>query len=576
MRHRYTPIPLALLGLPLLLTLACGGGGSSTTATANTGTVSLALTDAPSEDWSEVGVILRKATLVPQGGTVSTGTVIYDGSSSTTSLNLVDLDSLSELISSTQVPAGTYTRLVLEVDAAPADITLVPADGSGQIPSSQIKVLGADSATGLATVPVTLDTPLVVSAGQPTVVEADFDLGHPLFIVPHDTGSTPVYCIDFQVRQAVVSALEALNQRWTSGQVLSVASDAGSFSVETPYGSDRSFKSTGTLRTVFFNLDSDPAQATASFSVPSTLNAGKYVRVAARFQSDGTQKARRVWYASSAATLVNAYREGHVVKVDTDSKLLYVRGSDAVVQAWRIDADTAYYLQGGSTAIATGTDFLSSVGRGFKVAVSAADPSTNPPVAGTVDIQRAAYEGRITAADSSSLTFTHTYSDATLSRSAGYGSSFAWWTFAHPGTTSTDQAAFLTQALPTSGPASRAASTLDWGGSQWAADSAVFLPVGLGTGVQTLTTGYANGSLALSYTPEDSDTAQSLTVNLGTTAQDATVVTEYTNASGVVTVQVLDSTSAWAAALTAGAKVRVYGIPKGDGSLDAYWINLFD
>jgi len=42
----------------------------------------------------------------------------------------------------------------------------------------------------------------------------------------------------------------------------------------------------------------------------------------------------------------------------------------------------------------------------------------------------------------------------------------------------------------------------------------------------------------------------------------------------VVTATALDP-SQWAANLTAGAKVRVFGVPDGNGNLKAYYVNIY-
>ncbi|MFZ1613537.1 MAG: DUF4382 domain-containing protein, partial [Holophaga sp.] len=156
----------------LALTLACGGNTTTTqgAGTPDPGAVSFLVTDAPTDTWSNIGVIIRKAVLIPAGGTIAQGVTVYDGSTDTTKLNLVDLDELAELLGTAQIPAGTYDRLVIQVDGNPANIDLIPADGSAQIPAGQIIVRGADPVTKLVTLPVTLSSPLVVVAGQPNAV----------------------------------------------------------------------------------------------------------------------------------------------------------------------------------------------------------------------------------------------------------------------------------------------------------------------------------------------------------------------------------------------------------------------
>jgi len=84
-----------ITGLALLT--ACTGGGSD--AAGGTGTVNVLMTDAPTDAWSQIGIIVRKVALVPQGGDPHTaGVVVFEGSAETQPLNLVHLDELSELL----------------------------------------------------------------------------------------------------------------------------------------------------------------------------------------------------------------------------------------------------------------------------------------------------------------------------------------------------------------------------------------------------------------------------------------------------------------------------------------------
>jgi hypothetical protein len=128
---------LALAGVSSLgLILACGGGNSANTqgqSGSGAAPVSFLVTDAPTDAWSNIGVIIRKVVLIPAGGTIAQGVTIYDGTGDTAKLNLVDLDELAELLGTAQIPAGSYDRLVVTIDGNPSDIDLIASDGTAKI-----------------------------------------------------------------------------------------------------------------------------------------------------------------------------------------------------------------------------------------------------------------------------------------------------------------------------------------------------------------------------------------------------------------------------------------------------------
>ena len=475
-------LALGIAGIgSLALILACGGGGTEASLTqtpAPPAPVSFLVTDAPTDDWSNIGVIIRKATLIPVGATLAQGVTVYDGSGDTTTLNLVDLDELSELLGTAQIPAGSYDRLVLQVDGNPSNIELIPADGSAQIPAGQIIVRGADPVTKLVTLPVALSAPLVVVADQPNAVQVDFDLGHPLFVVAHNLGGTTIYTLNLQVRHKPHVALNRIYLRHLRGQVNAVATDSKSFVLRTNRGKDKTLLVDAANQSLFYDLDAAPMTSVTSFTVPATLTATKYVRATARFQSDGSLTAVRVWYTSDATKLPRWSPEGHVVRVDPVLNQIRVLRENGIPATVQIDPGTQFFFQGGTTAIGTGTSFLAHMARGFKVDVTVVDPLATPMHAASVDIHRGTFEGDITAADANTFTYTKAFGgDSTVdTHTVGYDPAFSWWNFTFPTLASTDQGAFIAKAMPASGPRARAMSTLTWVNSSWAAKVAVFLP----------------------------------------------------------------------------------------------------
>lgn len=586
--HPFVRLALGLGALtPLALVLACSGGTGTATGAPpvqNAGSVGMVLTDAPTDTWSNIGVVIRKVELVPQGGSLEAAVQIYDGATDGAQVNLVHLDDLSELLkTATGIPAGSYDRVVVRVDGNPANITLVPALDAGgtsqaPIPAGQIQVGGVKDANGWVALPgLRLESPLVVTAGQTTALQLDFDLAHPLFIVVHDVRmGLPIYTVNFQIHPKPHGTLARLNLRPLRGQVGSVAADAKSLVLHTVHGKDVTLLTDTANQTLFYDLDAAPGASAASAMVPAGLTAGKFAKAAARFQNDGSLTAVRVWFSADAAKLDRGTPEGHLVRVEPAA--IRVLTEDGRPVTIGIEAGTTFTFQGGPAPIGTGPGFLTHLNRGFKVQVSLVDPQATAWVARTVDIQRGVFEGDFTAADPvSGFTYRKAFGPAELETHAlGYDSSFTWWNFAYPTVSSSDKVAFAAKAMPAGGLLrSRGMSTVNWVNGDWAAQTAIFGPTQLSNRAQTITTAYGSGSLGVSYTPEGGAPAATVTVNLATVIGSQPLVTEFTWGTHAVTSVPLDS-SQWAAKLTAGSKVRVFGIPRADGSLDAYVVNLFD
>ena len=121
----------------------------------------------------------------------------------------------------------------------------------------------------------------------------------------------------------------------------------------------------------------------------------------------------RVW-ASSDFAKVWLSPEGHVLHVDAAADIITVADESGRPVPVSVDANTQFFFrtpqdaQADATPIATGTGFLAAhnLARGFKVHVSAVDPLATPLVAQSIDIETAAYSGRISGADDSGFTYT--------------------------------------------------------------------------------------------------------------------------------------------------------------------------
>ena len=438
---------LGAAGLSLLaLALACSGGSSSSgtnTPPPPTGTVAASISDASTEDWAQIGVRIMGITLTPQGG--GTPVTIYTAPSTSTEpaplLNLVQLDQLSELIGTLQVPAGTYTSATLTISANPGDVSLVassnpsatfPLAAGAVVDPANIQIKHATGSTGslTTTVNVNLASPLVVATGQTTNLDLEFNLAHPAFLVDSTVGTTTTWAVNFNgpVRHNPNYDLASTVLRHAYGSVASVASDNTSISIvkdheayPVPAAGPSPIAGLQTLQiladatngTLFYDLDADTTTNLKNFSTEASTLAGKYVRVAARYQANGTLVAVRVW-ASSTWSKVWISPEGHVRHVDTTNNLIYVDNENGVETPIIVNAATNFFFRtpgnalADTTPIGTGTAFLANLVRGFKVHVGA-DPLAANLTAKTVDIEIAKFEGTISSPSTTQFTYTRNF-----------------------------------------------------------------------------------------------------------------------------------------------------------------------
>lgn len=540
----------SLLALPALttlaLTVACGGsGGSSTPAPVATGSASIILTDAPSDQWSAVEVVVTKITLLNKADHTRE-VVAFEGA--TAKINLVDLDSVGELLATAQLPVGTYDALRVTID--PASVNLVKADGT-TVPASSVHVNGAG-------VLVRLETDLVVTATGSNAVQIDFDLGHPLFLVQLPNGD---WVMNLQVKHRPnangMMGMRQLMFRHRRGTIASVG--ASSFVLHTDSGNDLTVHVDAGAW--FFDADSKTMGSFAG------LAAGKNALVSLRMQTDGTLWAVRVWYGANA--LPGWTPEGHVVGVDRVNNRLLISTNAGAPRAIAIDGDTTFTFRT-DQAIGTGQGTLANVWMGFKVQVDVKDPLQVPMHAKSVDIQRAVDGGVIKTADATQFTYTHPVAG---DRVHAYGSPFTWWYLGFPGVTSASSGAFAAACAGSGDVRVQGVSDLVWnsGLAAWDASNAIFLPVALPKG--TISTSYNGGQLSFTFTNSASAT-QTIPVSLNTTVGMQPAVLEVTNQSGVITVTAIPET-AWATKLVAPAVTRVAVVPKTDGSYAAYSVVIF-
>ena len=639
---RFLPVSLAAAILA-----ACSGGGSggsvasvapAQSSTPQSANLAVMVSDASSEDWATIGVKILSIALMPQGG--GANVTVYTAPTPVPVTNLVMLDQLDEILGNTSIPVGTYTGAVLTVSGNAGDILLTTssdpeagfaAPPSTTIPSSQIQVQHTQGSGTDLTVPVTLnfDTPLTVSTTGSNALDLEFNLAHPAFLVDHvpvGAGAT-VWAVNFDgpVRRKIRHDLTRLVLRHTYGDVTAISSDQSSititkeFPTEPPLSPETAIAGTQSLQvsadstngTIFYDVDAKTRTVIDNFSSESSL-VGKYVRIAARYQQNGTLVAVRVW-ASSEFSNVWVSPEGHVMHVDTTNDVITVLDESGVPVPITVNSDTQFFFREpqnpavDSQPIATGTAFLSNhnLVRGFKVHTSVVDPLATPLVAQSIDIETAEYSGAVSAPGTANFTYTHDFrtpvddyvytldyiSSASANGSDDDGNSitgYKWWNFAYPTLLTSGSSAVADFVSATDGSVnfggsvgavpSYAVSYAIWDDpanrNGWAGAYSILLPSKLPLG--TVATGLAGNAFTMSL----AGGATAGTVDVSTTSGSATLVYQVDRTNGIVTVSPVDITTSAGLmqllnGLAVGVPVGVYGVPQGNASIKAYVLAYF-
>jgi hypothetical protein len=632
----------------LALTLACGGGGSSGSTPAANGAVGMSISDAATENWATIGVKILGISLTPQGG--GSAVPVYTAPTPVPTTNLVQLDNLSEILSIPSVPAETYSGAVITLSGNPGDVSLVVSanpetgfDGtaSATIPSNKIQIQGAQGSVGSRIVPVSVkfQAPVTVSANQTTPLDLEFDLSHPAFLVEHfpASSSTPFWAVNFRgpIRHHPIYDVARLLLRHHYGTVTTVSTDASSLTIdkdfpvypatnpETAITSDRTLPilADATNGTIFYDVDAKTRTVLDNFSSVAASLPGKYLRVAARYQQNGTLVAVRMW-ASSNFNNVWVSPEGHVLHVDNTTPtapVITVENENGVPVPITVNTNTQFFFRtpqdalADATPIATGTGFVTSnnLVRGFKIHASVVDPLASPLVAQTVDIEIAKYDGSITSSNASHFTYNRVFETPTdgYTKTLAYIAStttngkdasgnmlegFKWWNFTYPNLADTNLNTVInpitdfvnaTDGSVTFGNGPLApcgVSYCTWNdpaaANAWAARWTVLMPTQLpiGTVKTTWVANASGGRFGMVEPAPFGDNSTSVTVNLSDAANFATLVYQVDDTNGIVTVSPQDLTTSSGLSATAAAlgstttQVKVFGIPQAGDAIKCY------
>lgn len=626
-----------------LVPMGCSSGSSNSNNNNNSqpqnGTVNVIVSDDPTEDWATIGVRVLSISLTPQSG--GSPVAVYTAPSPAPYINLLQLDQLSEILGNASVTPGTYTSATITISGNPGDVLLIasadpstgfPAAAGASIPSSQIQILGTTGSAGSLTVPVqvNLAAPLVVTAGQSNALNLEFNLAHPAFIVAHvPAGSgTTMWAVNFNpcLRHRRIFDITRLILRHHYGTVTAVSLDNSTltfdkdYPVYPPTTPETEITSSNTL-----NVEADSANGTLYYDVDNPANngkikdfssisstiVGKYIRVAARYQVDGSLIAVRLW-ASTSFNSVWISPEGHVLHVDTTSNTLVVDNELGIGVPLTVNGNTLFYFRTPSNAqtdansIGQGPAFLSNLVRGFKVHASVVDPLAAQLVASSIDIEIARFDGTITSSNLNNFTYTRTFHDASddytvqlpyISTATANGndpssgstiSGFEWWNFTFPTMVDSGTNAISDFVNATDG-------TVSFGGTvgsllaagetyatwndpnaqgSWAAPQAVLMPTNVPFG--TAATSYSSGSFTLAVPGGTQD----VTVTVDTTTGSGTLVYQVNWGGSAITITPVDVTTTagqntLSSTLLANTPVKVYGIPQPNDTIKCYVLTYF-
>ena len=477
---------------------------------------------------------------------------------------------------------------------------------------------------------------MTVTANQNSQIDFDFDLSNPAFIVAHPPvgGGMTLWAVDFTpaLRHHPIFDVTRLVLRDLYGSFVSANSvnnvDTSItitrvFPVEPPVNPEQEMSSSQNLNiladanngTLFYDMDAGTRSTITNFNGVASGLTGKFLRIAARYQSDGSLVAVRIWTSSSFNT-VWLSPEGHVRHVLISSSALVVDNEDGQPVTVDVNGSTQFFFRApanpamDATPICTGVACLNDLVRGFKVHITA-NPLQSPLVAQTVDIEIARFEGAISSPNSANFTYTRDFVTAGddytkqmiyISNQTANGNDplsgakitgYKWWNFAFPTLVDSNATAgdnpipdFIAAtdgsatfggtvgAVPVFG-----ATFATWNDpanpAGWAAPWTILEPAP--APLASVATGWiTNGeSVGGSFTIAATGGTNHILVDASIVSGSATLVYQVDRTNGIITISPVNlATQAGLNTVqtnvTPGTPVKVFGVPQTDGSIKAY------
>jgi hypothetical protein len=513
-------------GLGLVTSCNIAGTGG----TGATGGLNLFLTDAPTDEWEQVTVVLKSVGLHRKGAdgwdTVWTADPANPAAGT---INLVELNGVAEFLKNATLQVGIYTMARIVIDTDPATMTLIPDGAMAPIAASNIHVVDPSRRGEIR---IDLDPAIVIEEGQDANLMVDFDLAHPLSIVNIDGKVV----INLQVRhRALPRHLKNIQFARTIGDITAAASDLTSFTIKTLRETDVTFQVNAD--TIYYDVD---AKAAGSFSGLSALVGAGAALVASNMNADGSLYARRVWYSTDIDLLPRFSPEGLVRRVGDTWLSIVRKRTEALASGdhrrrcdWTsetvfVDENTKWTFR--DIDMGTGTAALRHIARGYRVEVTYVDADVYPRVAAAINVRSAHAEGLVVNPTLENFGLGWFRNVRTMFYSAVADHGFGWWFFGEPAARSTDVQAFI-DSVDQARQAhlwvfAWAGLSWDTANGRWAVEDLVLAPMKLHDYTR-ITTGYtaASGSMVVStYDCWDWETPAEMTIKLDATGDLQTVV----------------------------------------------------
>jgi len=553
-------------GFGLVTSCNITGGGSSNAM----GGLNVLVTDAPTDEWEQVTVVLKSISLHRSNSTSWENVWTADPANPAAgTINLVELSEVAELLDqSATIPVGTYNMMRIVIDTDPATMTLIPDGSTTAIDPANITVVDP---SGKGEIKIELDPAIVVEEGKDANLMVDFDLAHPLSIVNLD-GKV---IISLKVRhRALPRHLQDIQFARTIGS-LTAATDLVNFTIKTLRDTDVTFNVSA--NTIYYDVD---AAAAGSFTGLKALVGTGAALVASNMNADGSLFARRVWYSKDIELLPKFTPEGLVRRVgDTWLSIVKKRtealstGDDHHRCDWMaetvfVDENTKWTFQ--DIDMGTGVDVLRQIARGFRVEVTYVNIDVYPHVAATINVRSAHADGLVVNPTLESFGLGWWRHVRTMYYSNVTDHAFKWWFYGEPAAFSTDPQALIDAV----GQARQARLwVFAWAGlywdatdGRWEVESLVLAPMKLHD-LTRITTGYTeeSGSMGVStFDCWDSATPTEMTVKLDRAGDLQTVVGSFTwtAETNIVTFTLPVAPDKWDEVLTPAVnKVKIWVRP---------------
>jgi hypothetical protein len=553
-------------GFGLVTSCNITGGGAS----GAMGKLNVLLTDAPTDEWQEVSIVLKSISLHRHDGNswedVWTADPAFPDAGK---INLVDLSGVATILKEkATIPVGTYNMMKVVIDTDPTKMTLVD-DLGNTIDPANITVVDP---SGKGEIKIDLSPAITVAEGGTANLQVDFDLAHPLSIVNLDGKVV----ISLKVRhKAMPRHLNSLQFARTLGEVTATAGDGTSFTIKTLQESELTFGVNA--NTIYVNADTNLA---GDFTGLAALVASKGAAlVASNMNSDGSLYARRVWYSASIDKLPQFTPEGLVRRVGGNWLKILKKETETLPSDgdhhrcdWNsetvfVDANTTWTFQD-SVSMGLGPDVLSFIAKGFRVEVTYVDAAASPKVAASINVHSAHAEGLVTNATLDNFTFGRRDHNRTMVYSGVADHTFGWWFYGLDSGRSTVVQDFI-DAVAQARSANLwvfARAELYWNNPGWVVENLVLSPMKLHDFTK-ITTGYnpVDGSLGVStYDCWDESVPVTMNVMLDTTGDLQTVVGSFVwnAATNLVTFTLPVVPAEWATLLTPTVnKVKIWVRP---------------